>query len=64
MVEDYVQIYESLFVLIVKFNNEEDDKVNILKRKENLKDYLPKELRSLAIVWVDFVCELTKKGTY
>lgn len=50
VVEDDVQIYDSYFALTAKSNDDEDEKVTILDIKENLKDYSPKEFRSLTVV--------------
>lgn len=60
VVKNDVQIYDSLFVLMAKSDDDENEKATILDIKNNLKDYSPKELRSLAIMLIDYECDLTK----
>lgn len=64
VVEEDVQIYESLSVLMAKLDDDEDKKVTVLYIKDNLKDYFPKELKSLANNLIDTICELiNNKGS-
>lgn len=58
--EDDVQIYDSVFALVAKSDDDEDAKVTILDIKENLEDYSLKELRSLVVVLKDSMCEIIK----
>lgn len=60
VVKDDVQIYDSLFALLAKSDEDEDEKVTLLDIKGNIKDYSPKGLKYFSIVLIDIVCELTK----
>lgn len=55
VIEDENQIYDSTFALMTKYEDEDDDKVNILYIKYNLKDYTLKELKYLTNVLMDTV---------
>lgn len=59
-IEDDVQIYDYLFTLMAKSDDDEDNKVTLLDIKENLKDYSLKELKFLTVVLIDTIGELTK----
>lgn len=61
-IEDDVQIYDSLFALMAKSDNKENDKVTLLDIRENLRYYSLKELRSLDTVFIDYIFELTKEN--
>lgn len=54
------QIYDSHFNLVSKFKDEDDDKVTSLDIQNNLKNYTLKELKSLATILINSVCDLTK----
>lgn len=58
------QIYDSLFALMGKSEDEDGDKVTILYIKDNLKDYSLKELKSLATVVIDPMFDLTKEKNF
>lgn len=60
VIEGDVQIYDSLFVLMNKLDDDEDNKITLLDLKENLKNYSLKELNSLSTVLIDTIYEFTK----
>lgn len=64
VMEDDVQVFDSLFSLMADIDDDEDEPVTFLDIKENLKNYSPSKLRSLAFVLVDYMDELldTKKN--
>lgn len=61
VMEDDVQVYNSLFTLLADSNYDKDDQVNLLDIKDNLKDYSHNRLKSLVSVLIDNVNELTKE---
>lgn len=53
--------YNSLFALMARLDDEEEDAVTHLTIKQNLNDYTPKKLRKLANILIDSLCDLTIK---
>lgn len=61
MVIEYdAQVFYSFFSLMEDSDDDEYNQVTLLDIKENLKNYFTNKLKSLAIVLIDIVNELTK----
>lgn len=60
MLEDNVQVYDPLFALMDKSDDDDDDKVTLMDIKENLKNYSLKELKFLATILKDTFNNLIK----
>lgn len=64
MIEDEDSVFNSLFTLIEKSDNQDDKEVTFLDSKENIKDYSLKEVNSSANVLIDAFCGLTKEKEF
>lgn len=53
--------FMTLFALMLESEDEDDDKVSILKIRDNLKDYILEELKSFATILINSVYDLTKE---
>lgn len=60
VMEDGVQVFDSLFAITTDTNNDEDKPMTLLDIKDNLKDYSPNKLKSHDSVLIDSMNELTK----
>lgn len=60
VMEDEVQVFDLLFVLMAETDDNEDEPVTLLDIKENLKNCSLNKLRSLASVLSDSMNELFK----
>lgn len=59
VVQDKTNVFDGLFSLTAKSNDEDDEKVNLFDIKQNLNTYYVRRLRNLANVLIDYVIELT-----
>lgn len=60
VVEDEESVFNSLFALMEKSDDKDDEEVTFLDIKENLKDYSLKEPKSLDSILIYGFCDLTK----